>query len=169
MTSTNQIPRNQRDGIRPDRAVAPNDREGRRGEYRPRVLLAEDDDDFRRLLQRWLEADGYRVTVVASGSALLEELREVFQPDHGDYAPIRRRRPSEEPPALIISDDRMPGIRGLRVLRQVREQGWTFPLVLITAFGSDEVVAEAESLGVKVVLKPFDIDELRTLAGGLAP
>ena len=74
-----------------------------------------------------------------------------------------------EPPALVISDERMPGVRGLAALQQARDWGWTLPLVLITAFGDDELVAQAEKVGVTVMKKPFPLDDLRALVRGLAP
>jgi DNA-binding response OmpR family regulator len=123
--------------------------------YRPRVLLAEDDEDFRRLLTTTLEEDGYSVTGVTTGAALLAALQAVFRGD--------------EPPALVVSDERMPGARGLAALQQARDWGWTLPLVLITAFGDDELVGQAEKLGVRVMHKPFPIAELRALVRELAP
>jgi CheY-like chemotaxis protein len=123
--------------------------------YRPRILLAEDDEDFRRLLTTTLEEDGYSVTAVATGVALQAALQAVFR--------------GAEPPALVISDERMPGIRGLAALQQARDWGWTLPLILITAFGDDELAAQAEQAGVMLVKKPFPLAELRALVGKLAP
>jgi|GEM_PF-268811 len=131
------------------------DFKARLGRPHPRVLLAEDDDDFRSLLRNRMEADGYQVTAVSSGIALLDQLNAVFLGD--------------DPPDLVISDDRMPGIRGLQVLRQARDYGLACPIVLITAFGTAQVAAEAERAGVAILRKPFDIDDFRTLVGWLAP
>lgn len=122
--------------------------------HRPTVIVAEDDDDFRALLSESLETDGFRVTGVSNGVALIEALRVV----HGGY----------DPPAVVISDDRMPGARGLDVLRQVRRWGWDLPLVLITGFGDPSTVVEAEQFGLRVMHKPFDLDDIRTLVGYLA-
>lgn len=123
--------------------------------YRPRILLAEDDEDFRRLLTTTLEEDGYSVTGVGTGVALLAALQAVFQ--------------GEEPPALVISDERIPGVRGTAALQQARDWGWSMPLVLITAFGEDELVAQARKVGIKVMRKPFPLDELRALVRELLP
>jgi DNA-binding response OmpR family regulator len=123
--------------------------------YRPRVLLAEDDEDFRRLLTTTLEEDGYSVTGVGTGGALLTALQAVFQ--------------GAEPPALVISDERIPGIRGIAALMQARDWGWSMPLVLITAFGDDDLVAQARKARIAVMRKPFPLDELRALVGELAP
>lgn len=123
--------------------------------YRPRVLLAEDDEDFRRLLTTTLEEDGYSVTGVGTGVALLSELHAVFQ--------------GAEPPALVISDERIPGIRGMAALTQARDWGWSMPLVLITAFGDDDLAAQARAARIVMLRKPFPLDELRALVRELAP
>lgn len=123
--------------------------------YRPRVLLAEDDEDFRRLLTTTLEEDGYSVTGVGTGVALLTALQAVFQ--------------GAEPPALVISDERIPGIRGIAALKQARDWGWSMPLVLITALGDDDLFAQARQARIAVMRKPFPLDELRALVGELAP
>jgi DNA-binding response OmpR family regulator len=69
----------------------------------------------------------------------------------------------------VIADDRMPGIPGSRALRQLRDEGWSIPLVLITAFGTEELVANARKFRGIVLNKPFEIDDLRTLVGWLVP
>jgi CheY-like chemotaxis protein len=139
--------KSQRDALR--------DYNGRVRHYRPRVLLAEDDACFRLLLHQWLERDGYRVTSIWTGQALAHELAAVT---HG-----------KDHPSIVISDDRLPGLRGMHVLQQARGRGWTCPFVLITAFGSDALKQEAERYDVRVLDKPFEIDDLRTLVGWLAP
>jgi CheY-like chemotaxis protein len=131
------------------------DYDGRVRRFRPLVLLAEDDECFRFILLQWLERDGYRVTGVANGRALADSLTTMDR--------------SRDCPSVVISDDRLPGLRGLRALQQARERGWTRPFVLITAFGSAELVTEAERSQIAVLHKPFEIDDLRMLVGWLAP
>lgn len=128
--------------------------------HRPRILVAEDDEDFRSLLAQWLEVDGYRVALAANGTALLERVAELAR--------------TFDPPALVIADDRMPGVRGSRALRSLREQGWSIPLILITAFGTEDLVAgvegtRTESTRTMMLKKPFEIDDLRTLVGWVLP
>ena len=115
----------------------------------PHVVIAEDDDDFRVLLTSALRQDGYRVTAVTAGVPLLQALWDAD---------------SQELPSLVISDERMPGIRGLQAFRHVRDRGMTLPLVLITAFGDDALIARATDIGVVVIRKPFAIEDLRIVA-----
>ena len=61
----------------------------------------------------------------------------------------------------IVSDICMPGLTGLDLLAALRCTRFEIPVILITAFGDEEVRAEARSLGATAVLdKPFNLDEL---------
>ncbi|MFH1132805.1 MAG: response regulator [Pseudomonadota bacterium] len=128
--------------------------EGLFAEYGPpRVLLAEDDDDFRRLIARVLRADGFEVTEVSSGSDLLDQLGSMLLFGEG-------KREFD----IIVSDVRMPGKNGLDILAGLRRSNWSMPVILITAFGDDGLHSEATRLGATAVLdKPFDIQVLREL------
>jgi DNA-binding response OmpR family regulator len=73
-------------------------------------------------------------------------------------------------PSVIVTDLRMPGVSGLSVLRTIREYGWRVPVVLITAFGSEETLNEAARLDAAIVLhKPFELDDLRMAIRCLLP
>lgn len=115
------------------------------------ILVAEDDHDFRALLVCALRREGYHVTPVEAGAPLVDALHRAL--DSG-----------ADVPSLVVSDDRMPGMRGLHAFRHARHQGWTAPLVLITAFGDDELVAEAAEASVVVMDKPFEMGDLRMVA-----
>lgn len=124
--------------------------------HRPRVIVAEDDPEMRRLLTATIAADGYDVTNADTGPALLMAIGRFGQ--------------ENALPALIVSDIRMPGRSGLQVLQWLRDAGWQVPVILITAFGGDEVMEQATHLGAACVLsKPFDLDDLRTTVARLAP
>ncbi len=116
----------------------------------PRILLAEDDGDMRQLLAKTLRADGLTVIEVGSGTELLDRLASMLL--HG-----------KEGFDLIVSDVRMPGKSGLEVLGGLRRSDWSVPVVLITAFGDDELHAEASRLGATLLDKPFELERLRRL------
>jgi CheY-like chemotaxis protein len=114
-----------------------------------RIVLAEDNAAMRRLMVRALEQDGYDLVEAATGLDLVEELH--------------RARDTGRVPALIVSDIRLPGCSGLAVLRTIRSWGWRVPMILVTAFGSDQMLDEAFQLDATAVLmKPFDLDDLRS-------
>ncbi|MCC7384649.1 MAG: response regulator transcription factor [Deltaproteobacteria bacterium] len=112
------------------------------------VLVAEDDTEMRKLVAEALRGEGYRVTEVASGNALLGHLHTSLSFGVPDA------------PDLVVSDVRMPGWNGLEVLAIA--QGLACPpMLLITAFGDRETHRLAGELGAAAMIdKPFDIDDL---------
>ena len=66
---------------------------------------------------------------------------------------------AEQPPDLVLSDVRMPGIDGVTLAQRIRALGYLMPIVLI----SGETVAPPELAGVSVVGKTMGIDDLLTL------
>jgi CheY-like chemotaxis protein len=124
----------------------------------PRVLIAEDDLEMRRLVSWAVRRAGYQVVEVEDGKALVNAL--IHSAKH---AP-------QTLPDLIISDVRMPGCTGLEVLARLRRVDWSIPVILITSFGDAQAHMEGERLGAARVLdKPFDVDELCTAVQELVP
>jgi CheY-like chemotaxis protein len=115
-----------------------------------RILLAEDDDAMRVMIQQVLTRAGHEVVALEDGFEL------------ADYLELVREGRGGEPPDLILSDVRMPGRTGLEVLAQVRQGGMTCPVLLLSAFADEPTRAEARRLGAKALLdKPVDMDELK--------
>lgn len=115
-----------------------------------RVLLVEDDPDFRHFLASELARSGFEVMQLTNGY------------DFADYVatlclyPVRR-------PDVIITDVRMPGYDGLKILSGIRSAQWETPVILMTAFGDQDVVDEARSNdAVTVFSKPFDLSQFKT-------
>jgi len=115
----------------------------------PSVLIAEDHDEFRRLLAESFRSQGYLVTECRHGMELIGQLR------------CLESSPTANEFDLIISDIRMPGVTGLSVLAGLREFKNVPPVILITAYGDDQTHAEAERLGAAAMIdKPFEIPDL---------
>jgi CheY-like chemotaxis protein len=115
----------------------------------PRILVAEDDPEMRRLLVWNLRKAGFETVECSDGWELLDHLGN----------PVLSGEPDDFD--LIVSDIRMPGVTGLEVLEGIHETEWFVPMILITAFGSDEVHRQAEELGAAGIFdKPFDVEEL---------
>lgn len=107
-----------------------------------RVLLAEDDEELRRLLRELLGRIHARVVEAASGSDLLHALA------------------ADGPFELVVTDIRMPPPDGLRSLSLARAVGIDTPFLVLTAFGDGETRARVAELGRSEQLdKPFDGDE----------
>jgi CheY-like chemotaxis protein len=115
----------------------------------PRILVAEDDSEMRRLLVWRLRNAGFETVECSDGFQLLDSLgKPVLSGEPDDFD-------------LIVSDIRMPGVTGLEVLEGIHETEWFVPMILITAFGNDEVHQTAERFGAAAMFdKPFDIDVL---------
>ena len=123
---------------------------------RPRVLLAEDDEELRALLVWSLHRERYGVTECVDGPDLVSKLAWFLvlgEPLGFD---------------LVISDIRMPGASALEILEAMRDCEGLPPVILITAFGDAHTHAEAERLGVAAIFdKPFEIDDLLAKAQDL--
>jgi CheY-like chemotaxis protein len=114
-----------------------------------RVVIAEDDDEFRKVLAQSFRDLGFSVTECRHGVDLIGQLRCLKDP----------AQPSDFD--LIISDIRMPGVTGLSVLEGLREFKNVPPTILITAFGDEQTHSEAKRLGAAAMIdKPFEIADL---------
>jgi two-component system phosphate regulon response regulator PhoB len=113
-------------------------------ERRPRVLVAEDDDSLRRLLELRLLSYSYEVRSAADGVAALESM-DGWTPD------------------VAVLDVMMPRLSGLSVCREMRERPETaaVPIILLTARYFDEDIQQVMDLGgVEYMSKPFDFAQL---------
>jgi len=116
------------------------------------ILLAEDDDELRRVIARTLREEGYQVTEASNGFDLLDRIE----------AAIAWGGRAQPPISLIISDVRMPGMTGIDVLSILRCAYWATPVILMSAFADATMRLEAAELGAAAVIaKPFDLDELK--------
>jgi DNA-binding NtrC family response regulator len=112
----------------------------------PRILIVEDKDSLRAMLEEMLRAENLEVRGVGSGSAAVEMLR------------------SGEPVDLVLTDWRLPGADGLAVLDAARALDPTLPVIVMTAFGSIETAVDAMKRGAEdFITKPVDPDLLRLL------
>ncbi len=110
-----------------------------------KILVADDDNISRRLLQKTLERWGYTVTVVKNG----EEAWEKFRTDHF---------------SLIITDWMMPVMDGLELVRRVREyprKDYVYIIMLTAKSLKEDVVVGMEAGADDFLIKPFNQDELR--------
>lgn len=102
---------------------------------------------MRQLVHRVLTHRGFSVEAVSNG----EELSGV----------LSRARRRSRMPAAVVSDVRMPGANVMGIVGQLRGWGWSGPVLLVTAFADERVLAEAGEVDATAVLsKPFDLDDL---------
>jgi CheY-like chemotaxis protein len=67
---------------------------------------------------------------------------------------------------LAIVDFNMPGRNGLDLAEEIRREGGTMPIALVTANIQDDIIARARALNVTFVAKPVTEDSLRGFVSG---
>lgn len=113
----------------------------------PLVLVVDDSITVRRVTQRLLQREGYRVALAADGLQALERLQ-------------------QERPALVLSDIEMPRMDGFDLARNIRadESLVDLPIIMITSRIAEKHREHAKQLGVNHYLgKPYSEEELLRL------
>ena len=112
----------------------------------PSVLVVEDKNSLRAMLEEMLKAEGWTVCGVASAEAAGEKLRNGSKFD------------------VVLTDWRLPGADGSAVLDAARVADPTLSVIVMTAFGSIETAVDAMKRGAEeFITKPVDPDLLRLL------
>jgi DNA-binding NtrC family response regulator len=108
-----------------------------------RILVVDDEASQRELVSGYLKKQGFEVFTAAGGESALELFRQA-------------------PMELILTDQRMPGLSGLDLLKAAREINPETQVIVMTAYGSVETAVEAMRDGAAdYVAKPLNLDELR--------
>ena len=118
----------------------------------PLVLVVDDSITVRRVTQRLLQREGYRVTLAADGLQALEKLQ-------------------AERPTVVLSDIEMPRMDGFDLVRNIRSDARLsdLPVIMITSRIAEKHREHARELGVDHYLgKPYAEDELLALIGHYA-
>ncbi len=108
------------------------------------ILIADDDEDLRLLVQVTLEQPTYRILTAADGSQALKTARQ-YHPD------------------LLVIDWMMPGLSGCEVIDQLRRESSTatIPIIMLTAKSDQEAHDRMSSFAlVGYLVKPFSPLEL---------
>ena len=104
-----------------------------------KVLVIDDEQGIRSLLDTLLRRKGYDVIVAESGQKGLECFR-------------------QERPDVLVLDLKMPGMDGLTVLRQVRSLDPIMPVIILTGAGTAETEQRVRALGMtEYVEKEFSL------------
>lgn len=126
------------------------------------IFVVDDEPDvaelFRQRFRREVRQGTYVMHFAGSGEAALEKLAEGIEPML----------------IVILSDINMPGMDGLELLRQIKQQRPDLPVMMMTAYGDDERRRRASELGAfEFITKPVDFEHLksqiRELSAGAGP
>jgi len=113
----------------------------------PLILVVDDSITVRRVTQRLLQREGYRVALAADGLQALERL-------------------AEEKPTVVLSDIEMPRMDGFDLARNIRGDARMakLPIIMITSRIAEKHREHAKELGVDHYLgKPYSEEELLSL------
>jgi two-component system response regulator FixJ len=102
------------------------------------IHVIDDDAAMRDSLSFLLDVNGFRTEAFESSSAFLS-------------------KPVDNSPECIVSDIRMPGMNGIELVRRLKSDGVSCPVILITGHGDVALAVEAMKAGaVDFIEKPFD-------------
>ena len=117
-------------------------------ELEPKILIIDDEEAARYGISRALNGQGYLLEEAGDGVSALAKIAQ-FRPD------------------VVVSDINMPGMDGIALLRHLNQEPEAPLVVLITAYGSEQVAIEALRSGAHNYLsKPFEVEELRLIVAG---
>ena len=114
-------------------------------ENKKTVFLADASEEFRAMLQEAIERDGEFAVMGSAGDGR-----------------VALERLGTQRPDLLVMDVALPGLDGLGLLQKLKEQEGTMPkTIIVSAFCGNQVLADAEKLGVSYYLpKPFEPESL---------
>ena len=114
-----------------------------------RLLLVDDEENLRSMLDAALRHSGFDVIPVATGRAALDAVK-------------------TERPALIVLDVMLPDIDGFEVCRRLRTEGDRTPVLFLTALDATEDAVRGLTLGGDdYLVKPFSLEELVARIGSV--
>ncbi len=115
------------------------------------VLVVDDDDSLRELLEEAVRDWGYDVSTACSGEEALES--------------IERKKFN-----IVICDLKMPGMDGLELLKKIKASDKKVHVIVITGFATLETVIKTIEAGAfDYITKPFRIEELRRIMKKAGP
>ncbi len=105
-----------------------------------KILVVDDEQNMRVALFEALSRNGHEVAVAENGRMALEMI-------------------ARQPPELVITDIKMPGMDGLELLRQIKALRPELPVVIMTGFATVDTAVEAMKQGAfDYLLKPFPVE-----------
>lgn len=106
------------------------------------VFIVDDDEAVRDSMRWLLEANGFATNCFSSAEKFLDA-----------YTP--------ESKGCLLADVRMPGMSGLALQEEVRQRGWSLPVVLVTGHGDVPMaVASIKKGAFDFLEKPFNDEQL---------
>ncbi len=110
-----------------------------------KVWIVDDDKSIRWVLEKALQKTDVEIQSFSNPEEVLKKIR-------------------HEEPDVIISDIRMPGMDGITLLEQIKQQSPDIPVIIMTAYSDlDRAVSAFQGGAYEYLSKPFDVDEVVSL------
>lgn len=112
------------------------------------ILIIDDEEQVLEMMKEILEEEGYYSDVCTSGEDALKMV------ENGRYK-------------LVISDVRMQGMDGFKVLEEMKQRFQDIRVILMTGYTDDYDISNALILGADdYITKPFDVDKVLLAVSG---
>jgi YesN/AraC family two-component response regulator len=109
------------------------------------ILVVDDEEMMRELLEDVLQMEGYSVETAADGQAALARVKELR-------------------PLLVISDIKMPRMNGFELLKSVKERYPQMRVIMMTGYSDDFTVKDALRLNAdEYIIKPFNTQDITSV------
>jgi signal transduction histidine kinase/FixJ family two-component response regulator len=106
------------------------------------ILLVDDEEDIREVLSMALKDIGYRVYTAGTGEEALRIFRRVVPP-------------------LVLTDIKMPGMDGIRLLQKIKQENPDTEVIMITGHGDMELAIESfKDEATDFIIKPINVESL---------
>jgi len=107
-----------------------------------KILIVDDENKIRHILQIMLEEQGYTTEQAANGQEALDLIKTYHY-------------------SMVITDLKMPVMDGMELLREIKKLDPDYPVIVLTAYGSIESAVEAIKEGaLDFIAKPFDEEKI---------
>ncbi len=117
--------------------------------YKSTILVVDDNDQIREVLEMFLSKKGHHVITASSGEESLMKVK-------------------VDRPKIVFLDFRMPGMDGLMVLKAIKELDKKIDVVMLTSAQDNYIMEEAKKLGAcDYLIKPCDLEKVDTLITSL--
>ena len=108
-----------------------------------KILVIDDEPGVCFAFEKFLKAEGHSPLICANAEDALTRI-------------------AAQPPDLIITDLRLPGMSGMDLLEKLKSEGRDIPVIMITAHGTMKAAVQAMRLGAyEYLVKPIDLDEAK--------
>ncbi len=99
-----------------------------------KILVIDDEEDFRQVMKVWLESRGYEVITAPDGESGVEKVK-------------------KDKPDIVFVDSRMPGMDGTETIKHIRKKNRKVPIIVISSYVGDLKMKQVVARGISGVFR----------------